>query len=714
MTRKLAFVGFSYLTGLLLGSFFSLWLSCAAGGAFLCAGFCAVLFLKPRKSSKIFRCAVFSAACGIGMLLYSAYDIAVCRPVSANDGQSFSGECVIAQAEHYPSGGAGYIAKCRLPNGKRGKFAFYSNSEDELVRGDIISVSGTLSLPESGGFFDSRSYYGSMGVFLILDDAKINGIDIKENNIFEYVNLFRQRTVSEIRKKAGKAGKKESEAVIGMLFGNGFWDMPERTEKLMYKSGIGHVTSVSGMHMSIAAGIAAAIMTAAGSSKKLKFTAVCICTVMFALTADLTVSVMRSLIMIIMVYSAELFNRRSDPLTSLAAAVIILTAGCPFSVRSPSFMLSVSGVIGTAVIAPALIRTLEAKINARRTDADRFRAGALLSAAITAVSASAAVFPAAAVSFDEISVIAPITNMLLAPLCTASAAIAAIGAAISLVPLLSPLSSVLFCAAGFICKPVIFAAEHLGELPFAAIPSRPDISAPLLILVIVSSAVCAVLISKKTYAVLTFMTSVFICILSLTAYSLAPQSCTEIAVLTEGKGCVIAVSDGISSQIYDFMGTKRGADAAESYIARTGAGKPSAVMVSKNAEKAADIYSEKFPSAAIISPNEKSGLTYSAEDNIIKIGDCEILPRSGYVLMKIDGADIICINSKAEIPNVRFDLAVYNCTAPVNADSTAYAVTMKSFGGYVPPAAQCARFTTSRYIVSGGEIYPKEETKWLR
>lgn len=711
MTRKLAFVGFSYLAGLFIGSFFVLRLSLAIGGALLCFGICIVLFFRRRISVGIFRCALFAVSCAVGILLYSGWDIFCCRPVQKNAGAEFYGECTVLSADRYSSGGARYIVECVLPSGDKGKAAYYSYTENDLVRGDKITLHGTLALPESGGFFDAQSYLNTMDVFLIFDDAEITDIDIKENNIFEYIRRFRAKTTDTIRKSAGGD---QAEAVIGMLFGNSFWDMPEHTERLMYRAGIGHTASVSGMHMSIVAGIAASVMSAFGSSKRSRFFAVCIFTLFFALTADLTVSVVRSVIMIIIVYAAELFNRKSDPLTSLAAAVILITAASPFCVRSPSFMLSVSGVLGTAVLSPAAVSALERRINQRRREDDRFRAGALLSAAITSVTASVAVFPAAAASFDEISVISPLSNLILSPLCTAAVILAAAGAVVSLVPFLSYAVRGLFFAAGMICKAVLSAAGYLGSRPMAAIPAGLDISAPLLMTMIISTAVCFAATGSKSHTMLIFSASVFMSVIAAAAYWTAPAGCERLTVLSEGKGCVIVKSDGDNAVIFDLMGTKRGAEAAQSYITRTGAGEVMAAVLVKNAQTAADIYSEKYPSASIISANAESGLTYSEEDTIISIGDCKFIPRSGYDLIELDGAEIICINSRSDIPGQKFDLVVYNCIADVSAEGSAYAVTRRNFRGAVPAGVPCAQFRVSDYLVSGGSVYPEEETKWLR
>lgn len=701
MTRKLAFVGFSYLTGLFIGSIFVLSLSLAAGGAFFASGICAMLFFRKKKSVRVTRCAVCAISLSVGILHYSFYDIFVCLPAEKYDGTDYYGRCTVISAEYYSSGGGQYILDCELPDGSKTKAALYSFSESDLVRGDIVTLKGTLILPESGGFFDSREYLSGMGVHLMIDGAEITAIDIKENNIFEKIRRLRERIISQLRRIiGGEAG----ELVIGMLFGNSFWNISESSENMLYRAGIGHAAAVSGMHMSIAAGIAAAIVNALGGTKRERFAAVLLFSMVFAFFADLKVSVMRGMIMIVIVYAAQLFRRESDPVTSLAAAVILITLPAPYCVKSTSFLLSVSGVLGSAVFAPCIIRSIEKHITRKRQDGERYHAGFLLTSAVTVLSAAAAVFPASAAAFDEISVISPLSNLILSPLCTASVTAAIVGASASLVPGISVIAPLFYRAAGLVCELIISAASFLGGLPFAAVPADLDILPPLAVLTAAAAAVCAAVTGSRTHTLLTFAASVFICMTSVAVYWSVPSSCTEITVLTEGKGCVIIESDGSISKIYDFMGTKKGAEAARRYIARTGAGQPSAVILTKNTENAALIYKEKFPGVSVT----------AAPENTVTIGESRFIGQKGYSVIETDGARMICVSSRSEIPDEMYSLAVLSCISPVDVKAELYAVARRDYGGSVPAAAPCVKFTSSTYIVSGGKLYPKEEYKWLR
>ncbi|MCM1524434.1 MAG: ComEC family competence protein [Ruminococcus sp.] len=707
MTRKAAYIGFSYLTGLLLASFLALWLSFAAGSLFLCLGVSVPLILRPDRKSVLHRLSVCFAACAAGLLIYSGYDFFICEKITGDSGKLLSADAVICRADIYSESSAFYIAECELPCKIKGRVGFFSDNA-ELVRGDSVTLSGTLRTPDSSGFFDGKSYYRSENVFLTLNDPVISDIRVKKNNIFALLRKFRENTAARIR---SLVPSDEGELMIGMLFGSGYWNMSESVENLMYNSGTGHIAAVSGMHMSIAAGIVSA--AAYFAPKKLRFLLICVCCTLFALTADMTASVMRSLIMIIMVYGAELFGRKSDPLSSLGLAVIALTVFSPFTARSASFMLSVSGVLGTAVLAPYITERLEAAGGKSSGSERGRRLNPAAAAFIAPVCACAAVFPASALFFDRISVISPITNLIISPLCSAAAGTAMLGAVFSLLPPCA-LCGGFFAVSGAVCRVILAAVCFFGKLSFASIPAGLDIIPPLTAVVLLASAAGGLAGGDGFYAAFVCIFSVFVSVCAAAFYSSVSVSCPEAAVLTEGKGCVIVLSDGSSSQIYDMCGSKRGARAAYSYIARTGKKAPAFILAAARPELTAQIYGEIFPDTPIICADEKIGLTYSPENNIIKFGDTCVYYGKDHFTAEKAGARIICVNGSCSPPDEKYSLCVYNCTSAVSVDAEAYICARDGFSGSIPAGAYYGGVGCGEFIISGGGVSPKEEVAWLR
>lgn len=124
--------------------------------------------------------------------------------------------------------------------------------------------------------------------------------------------------------------------------------------------------------------------------------------------AGLCQPVLRSAAMLTIVYGAEVFKRRSDTLNSLGLASFLLLAGQPFAVRDSSFLLSFAGVLGIGVFAPVLCSKIsESGIK-----------GKFLKYAAAMLCVSVVVFPASFLYFDEVSIISPVANFILIPVCS--------------------------------------------------------------------------------------------------------------------------------------------------------------------------------------------------------------------------------------------------------------------------------------------------------
>lgn len=704
MTRKLAKTGLSYLSGLMAASFLSITLSLTAGAALAAAGLCARLLHRRSDSRKDIKypaalCALF---CGAGMIVYSCYDILSVRPIQANDGLYFEGSGRVTMAEHYDKSSF-YAVNVTLPNGSRGKVSFYLYDGSRLARGDSISFKGTLLLPDSSGFFDTESYLSSRGIFITVSDAEMTGCTVNEGSLSRRADNFRLAAVSRIRRiMAGKSG---GELLTGMLFGHDFWKLPMRQQDILTNSGISHVASVSGLHMSIAAGIAAAVCTALGFPKAVKFLCVAAAGTGFAFCADFTMSVDRSLIMILLVYTAELAHRRSDPLTSLTAALLITTAGCPHVIRNISLLLSACGVFGAAVIAPAVTRLIEEHLSSSRDRlSEPYKADGLVSSFLTCVCAYCAVFPVSCLTFDRVSLISPIVNVILSPLFSAAVSLGIIGTLLS-AGFLVPLGNIAIRAGGIICQLILGIAGLAGSAKGAVVPTGSGLMPMFTVICIGAGAAGLLLTSKKSYGLLSFSASVFICVCAMSVIRIIPDDSVYIAVITEGKGCAVVISDSSSVHVADFSDSRPCARAVKRYIESSGLHDPSEITVTS--DKGAAAYSEFFYDTPLLIPDRSDG--YVPGRDVIHGDGIELIPREGCTLMSIDGISAAVVTGKAPLPPDDYGLLVISCSGSGSYDnSDYYAVARTGFTGSVPAGADVVFCESAVYRIKNGVIERKE------
>lgn len=701
MTRRLAKTGISYLAGLAAASFLSLTLTLAAGAGIASAGLCARFILCSRE---MYRKACDIAVCtfffGIGLLVFGAYDIINLRPVQSNDEQLFEGSGRIVMAEHYENSSL-YAVRFTLPNGSKGKAAFYLYNSDRLVKGDTVSVKGTLSVPDNSGFFDSGSYLSSQGIFITVENAEMTGCNINEHSLFRKADAFRLSAVSRIRRIMEGTGG--GELLTGMLFGRSFWQLSEYDRDMLTNSGISHIASVSGLHMSIAAGIAAAIAGALRFPKLLKFLSVAAAVLVFALCADFSMSVTRSLIMILLVYSAQLVRRRSDPLTSLTAAMLIITAGCPFMIRNTSLLLSASGVLGAAVISPKVIVLIEELANSRRESITRpYKADSLTSLWITCICAYCAVFPVSCLTFDKVSAVSPVINAMLSPLFSGAVTLGIAG--VLLTGFLTPLGNISLRAGGLICQLILGVSRAAGSANIAVIPTGNGLMPLFVFLCLAAGAAGLLLTSRKSYGLLAFSAAVFICTGGLSLLRALPDDSIRIAVITEGKGCAVVISDSTSTHVADFSGNRSCARAVKSYIASKGLYAPSEIIAANG--KGSAVYGEIFYGLPVLSPENGS---YVPGRDIIHGDGIEIIPGDSCTLINTSGISLAVVTGKGPLPPDDYGVLVISAYSGAAYDCAEYyAVARREYSGSLPAGADVTFCETAVYRVKNGAVTHEE------
>lgn len=701
MARKLAYSGFSFLFGLLAASFFVLRLSVCIAAALLLLAVGIMIFMRPCKTEQAYRLAVCSFFAAMGIVYYSGYDAAVRLPICENEGKMLCSEAVICEAEHY-SDSSFYSAKVCFPNGKKGRVGFYAYDSQALVKGDKAIISGILEIPDSSGFFDRQSYYASSDIFLICKNAELSEIRADDNNPFRYARNIRNDLADKIREYIrGEA----AELTIGILFGDDTADISDITTENMHRAGIGHITSVSGMHMTVIAGMLNSVLIAISCSKRKRAVLVCMGAFVFALIADMEISVVRSLIMIVFVYAAQMVNRRNDTMTSLAAAAVIITAFSPMCIRSTSFLLSFSGVIGAAGIGPAVSKLIEDRLSVKLS--------AVTSPLLCSACAYAALFPAAALTFDEISFISAPANMLISPLVSFATITGAIACVLNFVPVIGIISIGFFRLSGAACSCIIAVSAQLSDMPCAVLPSRLPIVIPLLAIIGTATALTAIIICKRKYTAAAFMVSVLTATAMLAVYVHIPSDKNGIAVLSEGEGCAAVIYSENSSVVLDFIGSSSGAKAVKSYIAGTGKAEPQYIMTFRGGGKAVTAYERRFRNSPIISQGE-SAYGFISDKSIIDCCGCRVIPRKGYTLIDYEGTEIICIYSDCIVPEQCFDLAILSCKSDVEVAAEKYIIARTDYSGKADISRLYAVNQSDSYEIYNGEVLRENTYEWLR
>lgn len=495
MTRKAAWAGFSFCAALMLAAAFR----SENNLIFLLTAFgLAVIFFAALKNFRQHTILCFTAF-AVGIAVNSYYTYHVYNRLVDLDGKKVTIN--------------GYVKDITQLDGKYDRVTVCGkidsiNAEISYVLpyGDIhyydeISVTDTVNTIEDGVRFNSGSYNYSKSVFLQggygTGSYDLSGRSV--NPVFRGVREYRDKLFEKIMTVCPK---REGSFLGAMLCGDKS-EMSSAMKTELYRSGLGHIFAVSGIHLVIAASLFGYIIGKIIKAKKAVFILTLAEIWGFAVFAGLSVSVVRAAVMMTLTRSGTFFGRKSDGLNSLGLSAVLLTFLKPYTAVSPSFILS---FLAVAAIELVLISSDH--------ENDKVEITMRLSASVLFMTA-----PASALLFGGISIMSLLTNLLLVPVCTISLQLCFIvlftGGTLVSTPLL--------IAAVLPVKFVLFCSDKLATLDFSYVFTSSSVITGI---VIVSSVIM-----------------VFVCTRSKEIRKLLLCTCTVLAVWCASANIVRFIDD---------------------------------------------------------------------------------------------------------------------------------------------------------------------------
>ena len=148
---------------------------------------------------------------------------------------------------------------------------------------------------------------------------------------------------------------RKSAAVLTLLTTGLTAKVSDRLRQSFSKAGASHILAISGLHLSIVAGIFFAffnfvfrqseILLKSGANRKISAFAALVPLTYYALLSGFSPSTQRAYIMIVVFLFAYVAEKQSDGLNSLCAAAVLILLFDPGSLFSPSFQLSFAAVL---------------------------------------------------------------------------------------------------------------------------------------------------------------------------------------------------------------------------------------------------------------------------------------------------------------------------------------------------------------------------------
>lgn len=230
------------------------------------------------------------------------------------------------------------------------------------------------------------------------------------------------------------------------------------------RSGISHIVAVSGMHLSVLCGAMQSLLARFRLSVRICSLLMLFFVVFVVAAVGFPISAVRAGIMLALTLLGRIFFKRSDALTSLGVAAILILLFNPLAVLSLSFQLSFSATLGLIVLANPLDRAIRARTAGWRF----FGKGIALVSPYFSVSLAASIFtlPFVVLQFGYAPLVAPLTNSFL--LFTVSLAMIFALLAAVLAPI-GFLSNLCLLIAGLAGKYILAVSRLFAKLSFATL-----------------------------------------------------------------------------------------------------------------------------------------------------------------------------------------------------------------------------------------------------
>jgi competence protein ComEC len=329
--------------------------------------------------------------------------------------------------------------------------------------GDKVRVDGELVRPESDGEFDYARYLTTKNVSALLYAEGVRPVEGEEG------------WIGEVHSRADTAmsyGLRPEEASIvrSMVLGDRS-RMSEELQEDFRRAGVTHILAISGQHVAVLTAVVYLVLRLLALSPVVRNPATLGVVWLYILIAGAPPSAVRAGVVATLVLVAPLAKRQISPLHFMSVMLALVLAYNPFLIYSAGFQLSVTAVFGILLLRKPLKAFVE-KVLRRPPRA----ISELLSISLAAQISTA---PIIAATFEMVSLVGPLTNLIAVPL---SGPILSLGVAGSFLGnVVPPLAYPVNASNGFLVTVLEWVARGASSLPFAATTTQA-VSLPMVAL----------------------------------------------------------------------------------------------------------------------------------------------------------------------------------------------------------------------------------------
>jgi competence protein ComEC len=494
----------------------------------------------------------------LGLVWLALYGALVYAPAEAMVGRTIRLEATVTGWPIQTEYGVSVPAQGGEEGGRRVPMLVYLEPAFSSLRpGDCLSA--VAHCTSSTQLRDGHSeYFRAKGIYLLARTYGTVTVTQPETVPLRFVPLY---LAGEIRSLFQQLYAPENSAFLTALITGWTNDMDPTLQNALSRTGLTHVVSVSGMHVSFLSGVLLLLLQRNRRSTAL----IQILTIFFfAVMAGSAPGALRAAILSSATLVAPFLGRKSDSLTSLMAALLILLLANPFSIANVGLQFSFAATLGIYVLGiPLYTRWRQLLPEASFLQKPL---ALLLSLWAVTIGATLATLPLTALYFGQASLITPFMNLLTGW----SISLSFFGGILSVVlgALWPPLGTAMAALVALPTRFFLWSAATGAQLPFAALPLTSVYYQGFLLFLYTMMALsffwrrrglrritlplCACVIALCTSLLLTNLT--------------ARAPALSLAILEVGQGQSIALTSGPMRALVDCGGTLRPGHTAANYF----------------------------------------------------------------------------------------------------------------------------------------------------
>jgi len=393
------FSGVSFAAGVAVAS----WYPNVNGQIFLVAAVLAVTavcWLWPRLLAAVF---LILAALTLGVWRYQAAASVTDRSLSAYFGVDAAIRGVVDEEPELKSNSWRLIVAVKEVNRHpvKGRLVIFRPLSENYAYGDELLMSGQLTSPKVSRDFDGARYWRRFGVTAFADLERVALIDSgKGQAARQWLIGWRQTFVKQLAR-----GLPYPESALGsaMVLGQSN-DLSQDLRAAFSRSGLTHIIAISGLNVSLLVGLLLTGGLFVGLKRQYAILFSLAGVIVYVCLVGAPASAVRAGIMGALILTAVWLGRQAKLINALALAAAATLAVNPFLLRDDlGWQLSFLAVLGIIYLYPWLRLSLASSW----PNLDLVAAGLALT-----LSAQLTTWPLVAVTFQQVSLVAPLANVL--------------------------------------------------------------------------------------------------------------------------------------------------------------------------------------------------------------------------------------------------------------------------------------------------------------